>query len=114
MARTPCRPLGWILRHRDTKLWYTGSSGANQKRTQNWSDRPYLAKKYNRACDAQSAGMMIGQVIGEEKTNVYLLVHDGEKSHYIRFSRDRASLVEHNFALNIRNPYKPLDNPVNK
>jgi hypothetical protein len=114
MSKQPCKPLGWVIRHRDTRLWYSGSSGANQKRIQNWTEHPSLAKRYLTANRADAAGYMIGMVIGEKKTITYLLVQSGDNVHAIRLSSDTLTLVDNNFDLNIRNPYALLDNPVNR
>lgn len=114
MSKKPCTPLGWIIRHRNTKLWYSGSSGANQKRTQDWTEHPSLAKRYLTANRADSAGYMIGRVIGENMTTTYLLVQSGENFHAIRLSTETLVLVPNDFDLHIRNPYALLDNRVNK
>lgn len=96
-----------------TKKWYSGSTGANQKRIRNWAGCPSMAKRYAAVHLAESAGYMIEKCIGEGTTSAYLLV-ESEGNHYaIRFARDRGRLVENDFELRIGNPNRPLANLVN-
>lgn len=113
MTEQQCKPLGWVLRHSKTKLWYTGSSGSGPRRQQNWTDNQLAAKKYAAANHAYAAAQRIEEIPGVV-TDTYLLLHTGVFVVHIKFSRERQALIENPFIHPIKNPFKTLDNPVNK
>lgn len=113
MTEQQCKPLGWVLRHSKTKLWYTGSSGSGPRRQQNWTDNQLAAKKYAAANHAYAAAQRIEEIPGVV-TDTYLLLQTGDSVAHLKFSREHRRLLAGPFKHPVKKPFKPLDNPVNK